>query len=210
MSSFFPTISFNAVNISYVTNVANVITISMIRKYHSAWKPITIITIMTFTLIRTFRWFTNCTASPKTNAVQSLSWSVDTIGMYTAFIIIVQIHVSRVLAWVSFFCHKILHWLVSAIWRSLWNPAWTFIVVDAIDSTSKWMTFFFVICYIGIRPLLWSRHLMLLSQVFKENCTRTPTQTIKSGFPALSSNEIGSSLVSFEVIFEALKSELVI
>ena len=36
-----------------------------------------------------------------------------------------------------------------------------------------------------------------------------PTQTIKSGFPAFSSQEIGLSSVSFQMIFEALQSELI-
>ena len=40
--------------------------------------------------------------------------------------------------------------------------------------------------------------------------TQTPTQKLKSGFLRLSSQEIGSSLVSLKMIFEALKSEIFI
>ena len=36
--------------------------------------------------------------------------------------------------------------------------------------------------------------------------TQTPTQKLKIGFPKTSSREIGSSLVSFQIIFEALQS----
>ena len=38
--------------------------------------------------------------------------------------------------------------------------------------------------------------------------TPTPTQKFKNGFSILSSQEIGSSLVSLEMIFQALHSEL--
>ena len=48
-----------------------------------------------------------------------------------------------------------------------------------------------------------------LCEKFSRGCppTQTPTQTIKSGFAAFSSQEIGSSLVSLEIIFEAPQSE---
>ena len=39
--------------------------------------------------------------------------------------------------------------------------------------------------------------------------TYSPTQMLTSGFPIFSSQEIGPSLVSFEMIFEALQSELI-
>ena len=38
--------------------------------------------------------------------------------------------------------------------------------------------------------------------------TQTPTQKLKTKFLMLRSQEIGSSLVSFEMIFEALQFEL--
>ena len=38
--------------------------------------------------------------------------------------------------------------------------------------------------------------------------TQTPTQKLKTGFLIFSSQEIGSGLVSFKMIFEALQSEL--
>ena len=38
--------------------------------------------------------------------------------------------------------------------------------------------------------------------------TQTPTQKLKSGFPTSNSQGIASSLVSFQMIFEALQSEL--
>ena len=49
-----------------------------------------------------------------------------------------------------------------------------------------------------------------LDQKFARGCppTQTPTQKLKSGFLRFSSQEIGSSLLSLEVIFEALQSEL--
>ena len=37
--------------------------------------------------------------------------------------------------------------------------------------------------------------------------TQTPTQKLKSGFPTSNSQGIASSLVSFQMIFEALQSE---
>ena len=37
--------------------------------------------------------------------------------------------------------------------------------------------------------------------------TQTPTQKLKIGFSMFSSQEIGSGLVSFEMIFETLQSE---
>ena len=45
-----------------------------------------------------------------------------------------------------------------------------------------------------------------LCEKFSRGCppTQTPTQTIKGGFAAFSSQEIGSSSVSLEMIFEAL------
>ena len=39
--------------------------------------------------------------------------------------------------------------------------------------------------------------------------TQTPTQKFKIGFSMFSSQEIGSGLVSFQMIFEALQSDLV-
>ena len=38
--------------------------------------------------------------------------------------------------------------------------------------------------------------------------SQTPTQMLKSGFSMFSTQEIGSSLVSFQIIFEFLQSEL--
>ena len=43
---------------------------------------------------------------------------------------------------------------------------------------------------------------------YKRSPTQTPTKKLKSGFSIFSSQEIGSSLVSFQMIFEALQSEL--
>ena len=45
---------------------------------------------------------------------------------------------------------------------------------------------------------------------FVERCppTQTPTQMLKSGFSIFSTKEIGSSSVSFQMVFEALDSEL--
>ena len=39
--------------------------------------------------------------------------------------------------------------------------------------------------------------------------TQTPTQKLKSGFSMLSSQRTGLSLISFELIFEALQSEAI-
>ena len=48
---------------------------------------------------------------------------------------------------------------------------------------------------------------ILVSFSFKTT-TQTPTQKLKSGFLMFSSQEIGSSSVSLEIIFQALQSEL--
>jgi len=48
-----------------------------------------------------------------------------------------------------------------------------------------------------------------LCEKFVGGCppSQTPTQTVKRRFPAFCSQEIGSSLVSFQMIFEALQSQ---
>ena len=65
------------------------------------------------------------------------------------------------------------------------------------------------------RPKFWSMDPFwygLESNKFVASCppTQTPTQMLKRWFSIFSTQGIGSSLVSFQIIFEALQSELVI
>ena len=49
---------------------------------------------------------------------------------------------------------------------------------------------------------------MIFCQLDNYSPTQAPTQKLKIGFPTFSSKEIGSSLISFETILEALQPEL--
>ena len=48
---------------------------------------------------------------------------------------------------------------------------------------------------------------MVPKDVVFDKPTQTPTQKLKKGFVIFNFQEIGSSLISFEMIFEALESE---
>ena len=63
---------------------------------------------------------------------------------------------------------------------------------------------------IGIKDVEFSCASFYSYEKFVAPCppTPTPSQKLKIGFPKTSSQEIGSSLVSFGMIFQALQSEL--